>query len=40
MEIFRTHPDSKLIATVLLCISAAVIVIKDRKYFFDKIFDA
>jgi len=36
MEIFRTHPNSKIIHTILLCIFCVVIVIKDRKYFFDK----
>jgi membrane protease YdiL (CAAX protease family) len=40
MEIFRTHPDSKLIHTLLLCIFCVVIVIKDRKFFFDKAFDS
>jgi len=35
-EIFRTHPDGKLIQTGLLIIFCAVILIKDRKFFFDK----
>jgi len=39
MEIFRTHPNSKIIHTILLCIFCVVIVIKDRKYFFDKSFE-
>jgi membrane protease YdiL (CAAX protease family) len=39
MEIFRTHPDSKLIHTVLLCIFSAVIVLREKKFFFDKRFD-
>jgi hypothetical protein len=40
MEVFRTHPDSKLIHTVLLCIFCVIIVIKDRKFFFEKAFDS
>jgi membrane protease YdiL (CAAX protease family) len=39
MEIFRTHPDSKVIHTVLLLIICVVIVIKNRKFFFDKAFN-
>jgi len=39
MEIFRTHPDSKVIHTVLLLIFSVVIVIRERKFFFDKSFD-
>ncbi len=33
-EIFATHPDSKIIQTVLLTIFAAVIVIKEKEFFF------
>ena len=39
MEMFRTHPDSKVIHTVLLLIFSAVIVIRERKFFFDKAYD-
>jgi len=39
MEIFRTHPDSKVIDTVLLCIFCVVIVLREKKFFFDKRFD-
>jgi len=39
MEIFRTHPDSKVIHTVLLLIISTVIVIRERKFFFDKAFE-
>jgi uncharacterized protein len=39
MELFRTHPDSKIIHTVILLIVSAVIVIKNRKFFFDKSFE-
>ena len=35
-EIFQTHPDSKVIQTALLCVMSAVIVFRDRKFFFDK----
>lgn len=33
-EIFSTHPDSKVIQTVLLLILCIVIVAKDRNFFF------
>lgn len=33
-EIFATHPDSKVIQTVLLLILSIVIVIKNRNFFF------
>jgi membrane protease YdiL (CAAX protease family) len=33
-EIFATHPDSKIIQTVLLLILATYVVIRDRKLFF------
>ncbi|MCL1928258.1 MAG: hypothetical protein FWG07_05640 [Treponema sp.] len=39
MEIFRTHPDSKIIHTILLIIFSAAIVIRDRKFFFDKSYE-
>jgi len=38
MEVFRTHPDSKLIHTVLLMIFCVFLVIKERRFFFDKAF--
>ncbi|MDR0497136.1 MAG: CPBP family intramembrane metalloprotease [Treponema sp.] len=38
-EIFRTHPDSKVIQTVLLIIFSTIIVIRERKFFFGKTFD-
>ncbi len=34
-EIFATHPDSKIIQTVLLLLVAIVIVRRDRQMFFD-----
>jgi len=39
MEIFRTHPDSKVIHTILLLVFCAVILIRERKFFFNKKFD-
>jgi len=39
MELFRTHPDSKIIHTIILLIVSAIIVIKNRKFFFDKSFE-
>jgi membrane protease YdiL (CAAX protease family) len=39
MEIFRTHPDSKVIHTLLLLIFCAVILVKERKFFFNKKFE-
>jgi len=39
MELFCTHPDSKVIHTVILIIVATVIVIKDRRFFFDKSYE-
>ena len=39
MEIFQTHPDSKVIHTVLLCIFSVIIVVKEKKYFFNKTFE-
>jgi len=35
-EIFATHPDSKVIQTGLLMLLAAVIVMRDRDFFFDR----
>jgi membrane protease YdiL (CAAX protease family) len=35
-EIFATHPDSKIIQTVLLLALAAVIVTKEKKFFFQR----
>ena len=39
MEMFNTHPDSKLIHTAVLIIFCVVILIKDRKFFFERKFD-
>ena len=39
MEVFNTHPDSKLIHTALFLITATIIVLKDRRFFFDKTFN-
>ena len=35
-EIFATHPDSKIIQTVILLIAASFIVIKEKQFFFEK----
>ncbi len=35
-EIFATHPDSKIIQTILLLFLAGYLTIKDRKFFFSK----
>jgi len=35
-EIFATHPDSKIIQTILLLLLAALLVINDRQFFFEK----
>lgn len=35
-EIFATHPDSKIIQTILLLGFAAAIVVKERDFFFQK----
>ena len=35
-EIFATHPDSKIIQTILLLIIAGYLTIKDKKFFFSK----
>jgi hypothetical protein len=37
-EIFQTHPDSKVIQTVLLLIFSVVILIKEKDLFFNKNF--
>ena len=36
MELFRTHPDSKVIHTVLLLVFSVFILIKEKKFFFEK----
>jgi hypothetical protein len=33
-EIFTTHPDSKIIQTCLLLVVAAVLVVKEKNFFF------
>jgi hypothetical protein len=35
-EIFATHPDSKVIQTLLLLILSIFIVLKDKAFFFSK----
>ena len=35
-EIFATHPDSKIIQTVLLLILAILIVLNNRSFFFER----
>lgn len=35
-EIFATHPDSKVIQTVLLLIVAIIVIIKEKEMFFRK----
>lgn len=35
-EVFNTHPDSKVIQTVLLVILSALLVIKERDFFFER----
>ena len=35
-EVFNTHPDSKVIQTVLLLIFTIVIVLRDRDFFLKK----
>ena len=35
-EIFATHPDSKCIQTVLLLVLAAIIVARERSFFFKR----
>ncbi len=36
-EIFATHPDSKVIQTVLLLITAIIVLVKEKEMFFKKI---
>lgn len=35
-EIFATHPDSKVIQTILLLIIAVIIVTREKHFFFTK----
>jgi len=35
-EIFATHPDSKIIQTILLLALATTIVLNDRSFFFQR----
>lgn len=35
-EIFATHPDSKIIQTILLLVLATVIVVNERRFFFQR----
>lgn len=35
-EIFATHPDSKIIQTILLLILAVYLTIRDKKFFFSR----
>ncbi len=35
-EIFATHPDSKIIQTLILSVFAVYIVLKDKEFFFTK----
>ena len=35
-EVFATHPDSKVIQTLLLLVLAMTIVLNERKFFFEK----
>jgi hypothetical protein len=37
-EIFATHPDSKVIQTVLLLIITIVVLLKEKEMFFRKEF--
>jgi hypothetical protein len=36
-EIFATHPDSKVIQTFLLIAFTAVVVLRDRAFFFSRV---
>ena len=38
-EIFFTHPDVKIIQTLLFIIFAAAVVLKDKEYFFNKAYE-
>jgi hypothetical protein len=35
-EIFATHPDSKIIQTVLLLILAIILVLREKDFFFKR----
>jgi len=35
-EIFATHPDSKIIQTILLLVFATIIVLKEKDFYFKK----
>lgn len=35
-ELFAPHPDSKIIQTALLCVFAAVVIVRNKRFFFDK----
>ena len=35
-EIFATHPDSKIIQTILLLVVSTVVVLNNRSFFFQK----
>lgn len=35
-ELFAPHPDSKIIQTILLCVLATAVIIKDKELFFNK----
>jgi len=35
-EIFATHPDSKIIQTILLLILAGALIVRDKTFFFDR----
>ena len=39
-EIFATHPDSKVIQTLVLLIIAIIIVAREKDFFFSREFDA
>jgi membrane protease YdiL (CAAX protease family) len=38
-ELFHTHPDSKVIWTGVLIIFSIIILLKEKKYFFDKAYE-
>jgi len=39
-EIFATHPDSKIIQTLLLLALSVVLVLKERDFFFQRLYGA
>jgi hypothetical protein len=39
-ELFQTHPDSKVIQTVLLLIISIILVLKNKSFFFRKSHEA